>query len=127
MASLNLGHVVGADGIANMKLIWSNPSPTSSFPAQTLTLDLSGYSAVLIRTRWNTSTAQLNEQIFIVGGSKYPIRTSNAKLAFRNATVNKAGIAFETGCYLDTYGGSFANSIDYVIPTRIYGLKGVIT
>ena len=45
------------DGMNDWELIWENPSPTSGFAAQTLSLNLAKYGWVRIETRGSTSTA----------------------------------------------------------------------
>lgn len=62
------------------KLLWTNPSPTSAFSAQTITLDLSDFDAIeIIRgqksksplqnglsTRTQSATTNANMQLYII-------------------------------------------------------------
>ena len=108
------------------KLIWNNPSPTSNFAAQTLSLDLSKYEAVIIRCSWQTiynTDAQKVLQLFNYvpkDGAAHWISsllgTGNTVYAYRRqATVTDSGIIFSDALY----GTTVSNNT--IIPTEIYG------
>lgn len=99
------------------KLLWTNPSPTSAFAAQTVSLDLSDYDAVEIETLLSvggmtttrtTDVGQMGE----VGG----LGSAGATYC-RMATVATSGITFTEGKTNGTTNNANA------IPLRIYGIK----
>lgn len=98
------------------ELLWTNPSPSASFGAQTVTVPKRDW--YLIRYSHTAATA-VNTQIIKYGeDSILPIviSTSNNRNGTRHATSSEAGIAF-TVC---TYNGTTTNS--YAVPLEIYGL-----
>jgi len=109
------------------KLLWNNPSPTTAFPAQTLSFDLSKYDAVIIRCSWQTNyntDTQKRYQLFNYvpkDGAEHTISsclgTSGSSLSAnrRQATVTDSGITFSAGWA----GGSDNNNV--IIPIEIYG------
>ena len=44
----NIGRISGGGGASTLDLLWTNPSPNVSFSAQTVSIDLTDYSAVVI-------------------------------------------------------------------------------
>lgn len=115
-ALLNLGGI-------SMKKVWENASRASSFAAQTLSLDLSGYDEVLIYSCLEAST---NNDYIVV--SRCPIGEralahftwgdDNVSL-HRFAKTSKTGIEF-----LNAYHGGAQDNAS-LMPYRIYGIKGV--
>lgn len=99
------------------KLLWTNQSPTSSFTAQTVSLDLSDYDAVEIYAKRLISVDGFIETRVSVGtvGAICGIYGSNG--LYRSATVSTTGIVFAS-CYTD----GVANN-DYLAPVYIYGIK----
>ncbi len=130
-------------GITSTK-VWENASPTSSFAAQTIALDLTEFDAVIIK--WETSSNStypvfqtVNPTDLIpVGGKKSCIAvmgsnfstTSNAKnLCLRSVSVDTSGVKFYDGNENDVYNGGTAkfgaNRNYLMVPLAIYGIKGV--
>lgn len=110
---------VGA--MAEWDLLWTNASPTSDFAAQTLTLDLSGYDAVLIETLVSGTANYGSSAIIRKGWSAVMAEKSatTGSVFGRQATVTASGVQFGTG---------YENATAYagrMIPQRIYGIKGV--
>ena len=113
--------------------LWLNPSPTTNFAAQTISLDLSDYEAVIIRvsvaTNYNTD-AQKPYQLFNYipkdGAVHYLhslLNTSGTSSAYygRQVTVTDSGITFSLAGYpVSTLATSSQSTM---IPTEIYGLK----
>ena len=102
--------------------LWSNPSPTSNFSAQTVPLDLSAWSIVAIVVSFNTSSdgeticfARIGEKVVLnapnLGSTMYNAR--------RLADVQTTGVEFGQG-YRNTTGTAGAQ---YGIPTVIYGVR----
>ena len=133
-----LSRTVGSVPSEYKKLLWTNPSPTSAFSAQTVTLDLSSYDEVEVwfncwRNRPNTS-----QQIRVKKGT-YAIATQGAStntssginpfvvgsyiiVQDRPIYVTDTGVQFGT-CTEGASNGTIYNSDGSMIPTYIYGIK----
>ena len=112
-----------SNGGLSMELLWENASLTSSFSAQTIDLDLSNYSWVIVEYMFYTTTQNyLNIFAFIDGVTRSMAVTnsSTSKNGFRSLTVNTNSISFNDA----RYAGDTDNN--YVIPAKIYGIKGEI-
>ncbi len=125
--------VLDADDVGAMSkwvLLWTNASPTSTFGAQTIPLDLSDYDAIVVTSKhWTDNDARRNEIAFV--GSSRMILTvqspTNIKIqTLRLYSVSTTGVTFEggkgTNDSLGTYDSNYA-----IIPLAIYGIKGVQT
>lgn len=140
---------VSVSGGAGIGLLWTNSSPTDDFAAQTVSIDLSNYDAVIIeskasKTRDNTfpyyvtpASGYPNDWVFqnrvwvnkgesgymMLGGDiRFPSSTGspNGQVSYRSVTVSASGVTFSNG-YID---GSNYNS--QAIPVKIYGVKGTL-
>lgn len=114
------GSGVAAAGIgsAGMKLLWENPDPTAGFAAQTIELDLSQYSNLMIVFRMSTTFATY-DSVFTSVGTKFVMDSGYADSTSdmgRYGTSSETGISFEGG-----YLGAGANN-NYAIPYQIYGV-----
>jgi len=111
-------------GATAADLLWTNPSPTSSFAAQTVSLDLSGYDSVVIDFRFNSSTGRFVRKLGRVGEEMYADMSYNY-FGWRNVSVQTSGVTFTAYSYYTSYGGGSASSTaDAMIPVRIFGIKG---
>jgi len=109
------------------KLLWTNPSPTTAFSAQTISLDLSKYDGVIIKCAWFITDLQLQYQLFNYVpkdsiahniASFLDYSTTNFYRG-RFATVTDNGVTFSNAGYPIS---TLANTDNrYVIPTEIYG------
>lgn len=108
------------------ELLWTNPSPTSNFPTQTLDVDLNGYDYVKIKYNFSTSI-QSNEGETIFEVSKLPFTFINDNAYSIGTTyygmsravfINNGKLSFGQAYQ----GGTTSNS--NVIPSQIYGIKG---
>ena len=118
--------------IIPLHLLCENASKTSAFSAQTISIDLSSYTAVLIEVVTNAAAGtssvlyQFGSMIVTKGthGNVTAFLPYNGNLFnyFRNATVQDNGVVFSGG----TANGGESNNA-YAVPTRIYGIKGVQT
>lgn len=113
--------VSGGETGISMRLVWTNPSPSSNFAAQTLALELGNYDAVVIYVKQDTSTnygafcfaaMDINTTIFTKG-------QTNGTMFGRYITASGAGITFSNG-----YSGS-STGAQYAIPLYVYGIKGI--
>lgn len=128
-----------ANGVIKLPLsivgpLWTNPNPTSDFAAQTLSLDLSGYDMLLVYA-WDTvgDVAPVSYIIEAPGTTFITafrdFTNSNAiPMTYRKVTITGAGITFGNGTYkLTNQQSSPATRNDFRVPTKIYGIKGIVT
>ena len=108
-------------------LLWTNPSPTSQFAPQTISIDLSDYNEVEIEFKHASVSDSYLYQKARVGsadvGLFYMSVKSGASPEYegRPLTVASDGITFEAGARY--YGSTMYTDNIRCIPTRIYGLK----
>ena len=122
-------------GSLTIKKLWENALPTSSFSAQTIALDLSGYDMVIIKSKAQADSTSLTRLIsmgFI--GENIPTvgylnlsSSSSIESAYRLAEVTTAGIKFATGYAkrISSSSDSAESKTNRCIPIDIYGVKGV--
>lgn len=116
-------------------LLWTNDSPLSSFAAQTVQLDLSAYSFVIIEFAEGPYTAGVLAQMapvptvtpptgYAAYNKLFGITQSGAECRFccRTFTVSASGIEFSSGQYVDTYGGTNTTNNNMCKPWRIWGV-----
>lgn len=108
----------------SIDLLWENAAPTSSFPAQTISIDLSEYDFVRL-----FFTLEIYSSMRKIG--PYDVKVGEATTAtvavqsnmYRPVDeVSNTGITFKTGSKV-TLGGSYSETGDVMIPYRIYGIK----
>lgn len=122
----------GADGDGPggaFSLLWENPSPTSSFAAQTVTVgDMSGFDCILIEYIFSTGSPDLNARTYPVAYLlAHP--TVSGTLQINAAGYNRCGArSFEltsaTTVHFSAagYNGTATNN-GYAVPQRIHGIK----
>lgn len=106
-------------GGVQVDLLWTNPDPTASFGAQTISLDLSAYDAVWITY---ATGSRYDSKLCLKDGNKYMVTTgidstSNAYIYQRGATATDSGVEFTAGYRGTSTGGTNA------IPQKIFGIK----
>ena len=119
-------------GGTSKKLLWVNPSPNSSFLAQTLELNLTGYDELDIFCLMISNGQQRNFHTKVLKGGTgqltAPMVTSASNgivLRVRPITsVNDSGITFSGG-YVGEAGKAEASNNYLCVPFKIYGIKGV--
>lgn len=105
----------------NMDLLWTNSTPTSSFSAQTISLDLSEYRLIFVVCKGDT------------GGTNYPtaladfntltqIGTFNGYTRFRAFTATATGVQFGGGYKQTSYSNDSSDN-SATIPYKIYGIR----
>ena len=102
----------------NMVLLWENPSPGSDFPAQTVNLDLSGYSSILLINQHSTSNANRHSHLIDIDGEYYGCAAQNyaGSWAGRTCKATSTGVIFDSGFAGTTHNGA-------AIPIKIYGIR----
>lgn len=110
-------------------LLWTNASPTSTFAAQTISKDLSGYNRILVFfyredgvTRHITADVRIGKSsianLVATINSAYPMAYN------RVVAASTTGITFEDALGQRTNSNSRSTDNTYLIPTHIYGIKG---
>lgn len=115
----------------DMKLLWENASPTSTFAKQKITLDLTEYSAFVIIIRYSTGSLGQSSQLIMDKDVSHYVSLVNAAGAggyiqnrYRVFTCSNDGvIAGDAWFGRSDTGEKTDNSV--AIPTSIYGIKGV--
>lgn len=116
---------------ADRTLLWTNPSPTSSFAEQTVSLNLSSYKAVYIvyklfaNQQYNVTgqIVYLNDQTITISASGSAGFFSGAlTLMARVASMASTGVHFSAGS-LGSVSTNWAVDNRPIIPWKIYGIK----
>ena len=112
--------------VPHYTLLWTNPNPTSSFSAQTISLDLSKYDMVEVVARQYMSDPYYFSSKTEVGksGKLFCYGYDDAReLDARKYSVSTTGVSFETGYYTPISASSGSTSAIHNIPYKIYGIK----
>ena len=111
-----------AGAMSKWDLLWTNASPTSAFAAQTISLDLSGYDAVVVDVRAATDR-DIHCWFLTPKGQEtamgFYVPTA-ASIFLRDATASQSGVAVGNG-----YWGVTNINNGCGLPYQIYGIKGV--
>lgn len=119
-------NTVGGGGSSAWKLVWTNASPTSSFAAQTVALDLSSFQEVQIVYRYSTSDSDVVQSTQMINSGNITayffqgFPNSGAIGARRRyAEATSTGVVFSEA---QNKSGTSAASTDNsaMIPTLIY-------
>ena len=111
-----------------MKLVWENANPTSEFKSQKINMDLSEYTHVLAVFKFATTTNYYISHIGINGVASlvsFSYGSANGVYApYRNFTAQSSGVTF--GSAWNPVANTETQSDLYLIPYRVYGIKGVL-
>lgn len=98
-------------------LLWTNPNPTTNFAAQTVSLDLTDYSGVIVEINKSGTSQILTTRVyakktddFSVFGCGY---IADVSIARNILAVNDTGVQF----------GAVNTGTEVCIPYKIYGVK----
>lgn len=117
----SIGGSGGSDSGLPTRLLWENPSPTSAFAAQVVTVDLSQYDIIAIDYLMvNNATVHCYSLLGVNGLTQRSIdgQQGSSNITTRDATPSATGVVFANG-----YLSATQNNI-YMIPYRIYGVGG---
>ena len=113
---------------AQYTLLYTNASPTSEFGAWKTSMNLNGYTSVLIEFYVNAATLGYRPRLLVpIGGEALAVGLMNTgRQASRNVTVVSDGVLFGA-CYLRDYNTAGAGTVDntYMVPYRTWAVKGV--
>ncbi len=113
-------------GGVSVDLLWTNSDPSASFAAQTVALDLSGYSMVMITFVWG-SAGEWFTQVFEMDHKSIAFRADRANSGgrlyncIRPVTTSSTGVVF--GAATEGNGSSTSTTNGNIIPAKIYGVK----
>lgn len=120
-------NAMGGGGVADNELIWSNPSPTVAYNANTITFekDLSTFRLIAFEYRLSTADETRSVKTIPYELLKEGVAQSIVMFNFSNTTpyrrsvkyINDNSVEYSTG-YYSTSSASGA----FVIPTKIYGI-----
>lgn len=107
--------------------IWENASPTSAFPAQTVTIsNVQDYDKIIVIASYSSGSYNCGMMMADTAiGTKATVATSLSYFAWRDFTINSESIAFDVGAYRNGYAGTAYSDNNLSIPVEIYGVKGV--
>lgn len=125
--------------VSGMTKLWENASPTSEFAEQTISLDLSGYTHIVVLSiTSNAAKASGNYQPIIyvpnlvgASGAISSCGYDGSALWFHARTVSivSGGVKFGTGYMQGLSNGinHYPNRDDRAVPVIIYGVRGLTT
>lgn len=107
----------------SMKLLWTNASTSSSFAAQTISLDLSEYSMIAVSSFYLPSNPIETWSFCSVGATGWLYHFVNYRQR-RNITATASSVIFGDGQEAAQTGNLVTNN-NAMIPYKIFGIKGV--
>ena len=127
---------LAALGGANIKKVWTNASPGSDFPEQTIELNVTGASFILVAFKITKSSNLWKAAILTCDGNSYimdaPYNTDYSSggtfigTAFRGAIYKSGGVQFGKGYSKDHLDKNSIERPGFIIPVKIFAVKGVI-
>ena len=132
-ALAEIARQLSESGGASMKVLWENASPNSEFASQTLTLDLSSFAFVICAFKPVVNSIVEFCQVLRVGANLTRINcTVNAeygssymKYSERGLNVRSTYISFGSAVSKNYNENSGTTDNSAIVPTLIYGIKGV--
>lgn len=117
----NLGNELN-NGLLHLDKLWENPSPTASYSAQTVILDLSGYDFVLVGAYFPPLTELPTAYTLChIGGTGLIYLNVNSRhLRFFEASTT--GVHFEVGQSSSSPSANVAPNNATAVPSVIYGV-----
>ena len=104
-------------------LLWENASLNSSFAAQTITLDLSKYTLLLISYR-DLGGGYVGNIFIPVNDSECGYYTATrGGFLYRNANASQNSLQFHDGAIAVSINGSWSQNNEVMIPGFVYGVK----
>ena len=104
-------------------LLWQNASVSSSFSGQTLNIDVSAYTFLLVIFTGDASLADSFGSVVVPVGVTGDLFNSATTIGHRKIrTSDTTKIVFTDGEFLSSYHGSYEKSNNKSVPYRIYGI-----
>lgn len=116
--------VVSGTGGLTKTLLWTNPDSSVQFAGQTVVVDLSGYSLVMIEfILYGTLMTTVIANIPATTNSIANSAMYGQRFIGRNFAVSASGVTFDNGFYVSTYDGAVNTANVYMTPVAVYGIK----
>lgn len=119
----------GTIPISGAKLLWANSSASSDFAGQTIPLDLTPFSLVVVVFKFATSGSVFFSSVAPVGTTTcYPTYTdcttgaNTSTVVRRSVSAYSTGVTFGNGNNKTLPNGTRTESNDVMIPSQIYGI-----
>ena len=124
------------DNISNrlFTLLWENPNPNNAFASQTISLDLSKYEIIAIKSANDVNasddyrTYQITQSL--TDGKRYKLFSSNTaringvhQIFTRDYIPTATGILFGNGCSKSTTATETTTNERILVPQAIYGIS----
>lgn len=122
----NIYPIAYNQGGMKMDLLWTNPSPSSSFASQIISLDLSNYTMVGIIYRIVASGTNVSHLYFnVIGDSTIRHKSSDGLTIQRTiVSISSTSIQFGDCATWTSYNtSSITTNNNYMVPYQIYGIK----
>lgn len=107
--------------------LWENLDLTSSFAAQTISLDLSHWTTIAVKMQFHkTDSSDLTQkEISFISVGDYALATVHSLQRFRcrNVNVSSSGVAFSIGYQQQPDTATYTSNVNYAIPVAIYGVN----
>ena len=116
------GTISAQAGSMTVDLLWTNASPTASFAPQTLNINFSDYSMVLVVLKLVNSLDIYIDNISTKDGRQTRVVNGGSVLMHRDYIVNNTSIEILAGYIVNSYGTDTADN-NRLIPYQIYGIK----
>lgn len=110
-------------GGMTMDKLWTNDSPSSSFAAQNIPLDLTGYTFLIFQFKALNTSGSSTTAIGIIG-EEIVLNSAMGRCRYRIAEISTSGVNFLGGFQYATYGASATANDSACIPVYIFGVKG---
>lgn len=107
-------------GGANIKRVYSNASPGSAFPAQTVSNNMGGYPKYFVLFGYGSSPCAL---AIVEKNKKTPCYGIISAAAQRTITINENNFVVTIG---EMISGGWQTNNNAMVPLEIYGMEGVL-
>lgn len=124
-----------AQGGMKMDLLWTNPSPTSDFASQTLSIDLSDYDYIyVVQRQYKDSSGNATATMIPKDGSTYVVTviSDGGGVRTRTYSASASSVAISVGKEGTTTNNAYAIpyqiygiKMSYIVPTSVHGLQYV--
>ena len=113
---------IGGGGNVRMTKLWENPSPTSDFAAQDITLSSDNYAMLLIEFMFYKG--QERSSVIVNKGENAILCHASTKNGYRMIHyTDDTHLHVGGGSTVDTYGSTATGNNGFEVPLRIYGIK----
>lgn len=109
------------NSLMSVDLLWENPNPTASFPAQTISLALSDYDMVMV-SAYAAGPGADSFAFSFIGRNGHLFGQANTR-HFRKFSVTSTGVQFEAGSSAEANVATASQNNATQIPQNIYGIK----